>query len=269
MVSSRILRVFEERPEFLLALGLSAPSKARSVGPRTFTVELERDDVILRLPRLPHHGVGPRLVATKQTIAAAVLLHHLLEVRGYDYGQEMLETLAHSARQAAEKDASVSQRELLEFGFSSQYSTLSLAQIIREQLKVQPDDMEASLSKTVEALTFLEDEGLAVDPAFTPEIMVLLGFVPMHFSVRTPRGDRVHRELKIDAPLWKFGIKWGTQHNRTFRDVDFEFRGINFVRSALTTIATNYLEGENKARQRKGLPTLPRKGQPSLDEQDD
>lgn len=268
MIPSRVLRSFEERPEFLLALGLSAPSQLQTTGPRAFVVELERDDVVLRLPRKTPHVAGPRLVATKQTIAAAVLLHHLLEVRGYDYGIEMQEILAHAAWQGAKLDADRSQRELLGFGFSSHYSAPPLAEIIRERLRVQPNDVEAALAKTAEALEFLEAEGLAIDPAFTPEFMILLGFVPMQFSVRTPKGDRIHRELKIDAPLWKLDVNWGTQGEREFRDVHFEFRGIKLVRSALTAMATNYLEGESKIRQGKGQPTVPRRGRPTFDEQD-
>jgi hypothetical protein len=224
--------------------------------------------VVLRLPRESHQRTGPRLVATKQTIAAAILLHHLIEVRGNGYAGEMHGILAHAAMGSAEDDASKSLRESLEFGFSSHYSAPSIVQIIRDRLNVQPNDMDIALSKTVDSLAFLEAEGLAVDPAFTPEFMVLLGFVPMHFSVRTPKGERILRELRIDAPLWKLDIDWGTQDDRQFRDVRFKFRGINLVRSALTAMATNYLDSEHKIRKSKGLPTVPRRGPPSFDEQD-
>jgi hypothetical protein len=112
-----------------------------------------------------------------------------------------------------------------------------------QELDISPGDLEAAQSKTEQALSFLEGEGLAVDPAFTPELMVLAGLVPMHFSVRTPKGERVYREIKVNAPLWSLELR-GSKNDRPYTDVEFRFRGIEIVRKAITAMATHYLEAE-------------------------
>jgi hypothetical protein len=113
--------------------------------------------------------------------------------------------------------------------------------------------------------SFLEDEDLILDPAFTPELMVLAGLIPMHFSVRTPKGERVYREIKVNAALWSLDITRGNKNGRLYTDIEFRIRGIKIVRQVITAIATQYLESEEKIRRGKGRRVLRREGGPELD----
>jgi len=135
------------------------------------------------------------------------------------------------------------------------------------ELDVTADDLGTAQRWANETLAFLEKEGLVVDPAFTPELMLLAGFVPMHFSVRTPKGERLYRQITIDAPLWYLEITRGSKKGRPHTDVEFRFRGIEIVRKAITSMATHYLEAEEKVRRSKGQPILRRKGSPELDDE--
>jgi hypothetical protein len=111
--------------------------------------------------------------------------------------------------------------------------------------------------KAFSSLESLERDGLIIDPAFTPQVMVLLGLVPVHFSVRTPKGQRVYKEVSVRASYWSLDIARGKRANgKTFTDFDFQLRGISVVRKAIEMMARVYLQSEEQNRRDKGLPVL-------------
>ena len=123
-------------------------------------------------------------------------------------------------------------------------------------------------SRCHEVFDILEGRGLAIDPGFSvsPEIMVLIGLVPMQWSIRTPEGERVYREIRINAPLWGLSIDRVREGRKKWTDWHFNFRGITFVRGLLRQFAENYLASEERIRIRNGQPTLPAPGRVTLDQ---
>jgi hypothetical protein len=77
MVSARVRDAFIERPEFLLALMLSTPAD-KPEQHTSVTVEFRNDEVVAKVPVPSGFRRAPQLLATKETIFAAILLHHLL-----------------------------------------------------------------------------------------------------------------------------------------------------------------------------------------------
>jgi hypothetical protein len=263
MTPTQLRQAFVERPEFLLALMLSAPDDRAST-PSSVTVDFTETEVVARVQRPADVRGVPRLVATKQTIFDAILLHHLISQRGPEFADSLVER----ARQFSELAASRNAEFLPHLGsgwYPPAHSPDADSSAFFQQLDIVPGDLEVAQEKTQEALTFLEDEGLVVDPAFMPELMVLAGLIPMHFSVRTPKGERIYREIKINAPLWSLDITRGSKNGRPLTDIEFRFRGIETVKKAITAMATQYLESEEKLRRGKGQPILRRKGLPELD----
>jgi len=264
MTPRQLRETFSERPEFLLALMLSTPN-ARAVAPvNTVTIDFSGSEVIARVQRPEERSEAPRLLATKQTIFSALLLHHLIESRGAEFADSLVARSEEFAEQAALRNAEFRPGRAPGWYPLAQSPDAESSTFFHE-LDISPGDLEIAHSKTVEALGFLEEEGLAVDPAFTPELMVLAGLVPMHFSVRTPKGERVYREIKVNAPLWSLDITRARKNGRPYTDVEFRFRGIEIVRKAITAMATHYLEAEEKVRRSNGQPVLRRKGSPELD----
>ena len=121
------------------------------------------------------------------------------------------------------------------------------------------------MRKTRDALAFLEQEGLAIDPAFAPGLMVLTGLIPVHFSIRTPKGQRIYKEICVNAPAWSLKISRGRNDDGPFNDVDFRFRGIEIVKKAITAMATQYLDSEEEGRRRNGQAVIRRRRGPQLD----
>jgi hypothetical protein len=99
-----------------------------------------------------------------------------------------------------------------------------------------------------------------IDPAFTPELVLLAGLSPMQFSVRTPKGERIYQEIKIDAPMWCLNIYRSGTKDKPFTEVEFRFRGIEIVRKTVAAMATQYIEAEEKLRPSEGRPCLKRNG---------
>jgi hypothetical protein len=264
MTPRQLRETFAERPELLLALMLSTPELRTAKAVTSVTVDFTESEVIARVQHPEEARRSPRLLPTKQTIFAAILLYHLIERRGPDFAASLVERAEEFGERAAVRNAEFRPRTAAGWYPPAQSPDAESSTFFQE-LDISPADLEAAQSKTEEAVDFLEAEGLAVDPAFTPELMVLAGLVPMHFSVRTPKGERVYREIKINAALWSLDVTRGTKNGRPYTDVDFRLRGIEIVRKAITAMATHYLETEEKVRRNKGQPVLRRKGSPELD----
>lgn len=264
MTPRQLRETFAERPEFLLALMPSTPAPRTAKPVTSVTIDFSDTEVIARVQHPEEGSRAPRLLATKQTIFAAVLLHHLIERRGPDFAASLVDRAEEFGERAAIRNAEFRPRSAAGWYPPAQSPDAESSTFFQE-LDISPGDLEAAQSKTEEALGFLEEEGLAVDPAFTPELMVLAGLVPMHFSVRTPKGERVYREIKVNAPLWSLDITRGSKNGRPYTDVEFRFRGIEIVRKAITAMATHYLESEERVRRGEGQPVLRRKGAPEID----
>jgi hypothetical protein len=256
--------MFIDRPEFLLALMLSTPNARGDEIVSSVTVDFTEAEVIARVRRQSELRRPPRLLGTKQTIFAAILLYQLILERGPDFAASCVERAERFAEQAAYRNADF-QPHVLSGWYPPAQSPDAESSTFFQELNISPMDLETALSKTREAFTFLEEEGLVIDPAFTPEFMILLGLVPMHFSVRTPKGERVYREIRVNAPLWSLDVTRGSKGGRPHTDFEFRFRGIEIVRKAITAMATQYLESEEKIRIDKGKPVLRRRGTPQLD----
>jgi hypothetical protein len=265
MVTARLRSAFFDRPEFLLALSLSAPNEIAPRDPRSVTVDFTDDDVSVRVKRREARAVGPRIVATKQTIAAAILLHHVVTERGPDYASSLIERAQTLARESARADAEEDAKIALGLGPGAPLAGVHALGYLQQLLEVSERDFDIAQRITLDAFDFLEAENLVIDPAFVPGMMVLLGLLPMHFSVRTQKGERVYREIKINAPLWSANFTKGLKKGRQFTDVEFKVRGIEIVRRAITAIATQYLESEGHIRENAGHPVLKRNAPPELD----
>lgn len=264
MTPSELQETFIDRPEFLLTLMLSTPDAPTDRAISSITVDFTETEVIARVQRVPEARRALRLLATKQTIFAAVLLYQLILERGPDFASSLVERAERFAERAAHRNAEF-QSHVASGWYPPAQSPDAESSTFFQELNISPIDLEVAQSKAREAFTFLEEEGLVVDPAFMPELMVLAGLVPMHFSVRTPKGERVYREIKINAPLWSLDITRGSKGGQPHTDFEFRFRGIEIVRKAITAMATQYLESEEKIRRGKGQPVLRRKGAPDLD----
>jgi len=264
MTPSELREMFLDRPEFLLALMLSTPGAPVEKSVSSISVDFTETEVIARVQRQSEASHALRLLATKQTIFAAVLLYQLILERGPDFASSLVDRAERFSERAAHRNTEF-QPHVVSGWYPPAQSPDAESATFFQELNISPMDLEMAQSKAREAFTFLEEEGLVVDPAFTPELMVLAGLVPMHFSVRTPKGDRVYREIKVNAPLWSLDITRGSKGGQPHTDFEFRFRGIEIVRKAITAMATQYLESEEKIRRGKGQPVLRRKGAPELD----
>ena len=244
---------FIERPDYLLAFILSTPAER----PETDSFVKE---VIARVRRLVRAGDAPRIFATEGTIFSAMLLHHLISERSPEFADSLIVRARRFSDDAAYRHAYAADRPYSEmethlFPLMRVVHDLDTAVFFRE-LDTSPKDLEAAQSKTDDALTFLENAGLVIDPAFTPELVLLAGLSPMQFSVRTPKGERIYQEIKIDGPMWCLNIYRGSTKDKPFTEVEFRFRGLEIVRKAIVAMATQYIESEEKLRRSEGRPCL-------------
>jgi hypothetical protein len=264
MVPHDLYTAFGENPEFLLALQLSTPIGEQPVPFSSVTVEFHETEVVAKVKQPRPATSGTRILASKQTIFAAILMHHLIQERGSEFAESLESRAAAFGHRAARINADFNP-SLGNGWYPPGHSPDADSSSFFQELDIRPGDLETAQRKTNDALAFLEREGLAIDPAFTPELMILAGLIPMHFSVRTPKGERIHKEISVNAPLWSLDIVRGTRAERPYTDFEFKFRGIEIVRKALTAMASHYLESEETTRRTRGQPVLPRKGKPSLD----
>lgn len=259
----RLLQSFEDNPEYLLALTLSCPAALRS-NRSSVRIDFRGTEVSATVERPTEGDRPPRLLATKSTIYAAVLLYQLVTKRGPEFADSLIERARQFSDFAARRHSEFEPQLFSAYPPAPSPDAESFA--FFQQLDAGPQDFELAQAGTQEALSFLEREGLAIDPAFTPNLMVLAGLVPVHFSVRTSKGERVYRQIQINAPMWSLDVARGRKNDRPFTNIEFHFRGIEIVKKALTLIASQYLESEENARRAKGQPILRRKGSPALDD---
>lgn len=262
MSPSRLEQAFYDKPEYLLALMLSSPAERRRRY-SSVTIDFSEAEVKARVQNPLDANQPPKLLATKSTISAAILMYHLITKRGPEFADSLVGRVRQFSDFAARRHAEFAPHRGGSFPATESPDAESYG--FFQQLDVGPADFEVAQASTFEALNFLESERLAIDPAFTPELMVLAGLIPVHFSVRTPKGERIYRQIRINAPMWSLDIARGRKEDRPFTDIEFRFRGIEIVKNALTSMATQYLESEENVRRAKGQPLLRRMGSPELD----
>jgi hypothetical protein len=252
-----------ENPDCLLALSLSTPpSQVGSFS--AITIEFGESEVNARIHRPAGTADGQRLLATKDTIFAAILMQHLISKRGTDFASSLIENAQSFSERAVHKHITYEQDVRNEWNQTDQSPWADTSSFFRH-LDASSEDMLIAKDKTEKAFAFLEQRGLVVDPAFAPGLMVLAGLFPMHFSIRTPMGERVYREIRINAPMWSLRILRGRKKDRLYTDIELDIRGIDLVRTVLTAMATKFLDSEEALRLRRGQPVIRRPGPPKLD----
>jgi hypothetical protein len=256
---------FWENPEYVLALAFSVPDKNAS-RPQSVTIDFSDNEVTATVQLPERESPPPQLLASKDTIYAAIAAYQVLMERGPGYADSLLESARDFGRYAAQRPPefiSYSDRKEERSETLGQADTISFF----NQIEIGPRNLEIAVRKTRDALAFLEHEGLAIDPAFAPGLMVLTGLIPVHFSIRTPKGQRIYKEICVNAPYWSLKISRGRNDDGPFNDLDFRFRGIEIVKKAITAMATQYLESEEEGRRRHGQPVVRRPRAPQFDEE--
>lgn len=257
---TRLHETLLRNPELFLALTLSVPISSRS-SLSSVTVDFREHEVIARIPNT-RETVGPRIIPTKQTILAAISLLDIIYRRDSKFADTVIDRAISFAEEAASYNLDT---DYVSQETSSPFSPAIDTMSFFNELGIDAKEFDQSKQKTDRALQFLEDEGLVIDPGFTPEMMVFAGFIPMHFSVRTPKGEQIYREIKVNAPLWSLEIIRRNQNEDSNTDFEFRFRGIEIVKNAITALATQYLRSEEDTRAKEGQPLLHRNGPPELD----
>jgi hypothetical protein len=232
-----------EHPEYFLALAYSVPHIEKKDAVSSIRLDFTDEEIVARWSRKQSERPRRRLLTTKDTIASAILLHRLVMERGPDF----MDTLEGAAREYAtyavrEYESDNSNAEENWFFPNKPLDPFSFLRSLGIPFQLQ----EAATQDVIRAAAFLDQEGLAVDPPFTPDLMVLAGLVPMHFSVRTPDGERLFREIKIDAALWSLALSRGRRDGIPYTDVEFRFRGIEVVRNAISAIADQWLATQDR-----------------------
>ncbi len=248
-------------PNVLLALSLSIPNEGeKTKTPNEFTVKAFPGTFQINIPysNTPSE-TSAKLLASKETIAFALLLLYLFETR-FERDEFRFEEFMRKSAHECYQSQRLIERSYIQSNSDSQENIRSRFIIdffehldVNEKLTYEFDEL------THQVLEYLEDEGLVVDPAVTAStgLMVLAGLIPVRWSVRTPKGQEVYREIKIRAGLWTLDIQRKRRGPRKFTDWDFNFRGVRAVKKVLRAFAEDFLSEEEEDRSLRGKPTLP------------
>jgi hypothetical protein len=251
-----------DRPELVLALMFSAPA-AQSTSSQSVLIDFTDQDVRATVKR-PRSTTAPLLLVSKDTILSAVLLYDLAEERGPDFAGSLIQRAQGFEKHEVYRHADSDFPNLGEDFIFERPRRPDMSAFFR-QLEVNPQQVSAARRKTAEALETLEKLSLVVDPACTSALMVLVGLIPVHFSVRTQPGEGIYREMKINAPAWCLNVSRRRDRGKTSTDLEFRFRGVDIIRKVITSLAAEYLDAEDGWRSERGRPLLERGGPPHLD----
>ncbi len=161
MSSSNLYGDFAENPDYLLALMLSAPSVEPPDALASATIEFARTEVVARVKHEQLASTGPRLLASKQTIFAAILLHHLLSQRGSEFADSLVDRASAFGSRAARVNADFSpsfHNGWYPLGHSPDADSSTFFQ----ELDISPQDLGVAQQRTAAALAYLEREGAAI-----------------------------------------------------------------------------------------------------------
>ncbi|SRR6266404_2010685 len=246
--------VFAQNPEFLLALQLSAPHSEGGPPLPSVFIDFAEDTATVTTTLTRSNPSAIRLFASKDTI---------FQSRGEAFASELMRQVdTFVFNNVKENQTYAPSFEILKSG--SERLTSNTASFLA-QLNPSSDETGTAWSKTEKALAFLEEERLAIDPVLTSTFMVLSGLVPVRFSVRTPKGERVHKEYRVSAGYWSLDVTRGVNKGKPFTDIDFKFRGLNLVRKVIASLAKEFVTAEDLQRTMDGKARLPRSPTPDLD----
>jgi hypothetical protein len=258
-------------PDALLALSLSVPYKSLTAPePTTLQVSIDEDQISIHIPRgNARHNRSALVLASKETIGFAILLRKLWETR-YEHNtlklMDDLRMLAWTTQETMSSEEGTMMRELL-WPERRAAVTKELAEVLR----IDSDSIREFDDAAIRAFNILEEQRLIVDPAITATtgIMVLLGLMPVRWSVRTPKGQEVYREIKVHAGLWSLNIQKRRRGGKKFVDWSFDARGVNIIRKLLLEFAKEYVEGEHQLASRQGRPTTKTPDEFTIDPEDE
>mgnify|MGYP000542093375 CR=1 FL=1 len=239
--------------DLAIALELSAPnSKRRIEGEKQFVVEGYSNETLVRIPRSVEKLDTGRVLVSKETIALALKIGDLwrrnrgdVEPRhsqaAVNYGRYMAETQFHN-RNAFTRKPEAEDQGLMMF---------------REFFGVDDSSAEDIDDRTSGALKRLESMGLVVDPAILDDgLIVLVGLVPVSWSVRTKPGEEIAREVRVRAAFWDLEIERRTpKAGKPYKNWAFNLRGMNHVKRIIKAITKEYIKTEDSLRESEGLPT--------------
>lgn len=259
MIDTKLQESFLERPEFALALMLSTPSPELHKATTSIKIEFINDEVVTRVSRPSEKTGAFQLLCSKVTIKYAIILYKLIILRGPKYHNTILEQVSDFARNYTHLQGILDKNGV---EHSLEYQSYVGAKYLFDSLEISDEMLAEADLATKEAMIFLEREGLAIDPVFSAGLMVLAGLIPVHFSVRTPKGEDVHREIKVNATLWSLSLTKIATKEKSFTDVEFKFRTVGLVRKMIQAVAKEFIEGEEEARVNDRKPILARNGVP-------
>ncbi|MEM1228800.1 MAG: hypothetical protein AAGJ40_24205 [Planctomycetota bacterium] len=256
----------------LLGLALACPWQTASVNGSengtTFTVHSDRVDVSISRHVPQTHRASPVLASKDTFYLACLLLERWLYVAEGDGGRKR-RRLPETEQMLRDECMSLMHRTATHRCEPSYKSPLPSPML--DCLKMVSDQLYRNESSPLsraniqfgraeEALRRLEQHGLIVDPAFAGAegAVVLLGLIPVRFSNRTGRGDRVFRELKIQAALWDLTYEshQATRGKKYERNWSVNIRGVRFIRGLLTDMAKRFLDSEAVDKQNHDEPMM-------------
>ena len=246
--------------DHLLALSLSAPLPTKIQSP-IFTVQFVDDGVDCSIRSKPKGSDRiAKVLASKETIAFAILLNRIYcDIQHKDVSSnEMFHRPAHAILHEALSEVAkehistirknkdmylcvpnnMERKEI--YGYD-----LNAAKLLRH-FDYTTDVLKEIDERTHKVLASLEDAGLVRDPwtTGTAGLMVLVGLVPVRWSVRTPKGQDIYREIKIRAGLWTLDIKKRRKGKKKWSDWDFNLKGFRTVRKLLKGFLEEFIDDD-------------------------
>lgn len=236
----------------LIALSLSTPSAEPQHSEPNFLIEGYDDHTSIRIPRNRNETSG-HILTSKETIAFGLIIFDFWRDSSLKNVDQINneEEFYQRARRLGRNIAS-SHQEMSAFLIRSQEPPSQCEFVSHQWRKFfgKPDINTGAIDeRAIIALDTLEEDGLVIDPGITETgLVVLAGLVPIRWSVRTPRGEDVYREIKIQAPFWDIRIQKRRRGPKKWSDWDFNIRGLHVVKKVLRLLAEEYLEAEEEIR---------------------
>ena len=247
MATAALNFVSSMNPVDLAVLWFSGRPRLRDLENRA-TVIVRADQVELTVP-VPRTTLATTVMVPKVTlILAAILVEHYVRLRADVKEAGVRSAVATFAEQMASEAVHRALRHI-----DPEPPMLSFLGALSADRAFALDDIpEKIFDKTRSAcelaLQRLEEIGLIEDPPWKTigigALAVLLGVIPVDFSVRTERGEHLVRTVEIEAPLWGYQGTQDPEHNNWI----LHLRAVEFAGETLRELAERYLEAWNRHR---------------------
>ncbi|KAA0141025.1 hypothetical protein FYZ48_07060 [Gimesia chilikensis] len=253
-------------PFLLLALSLSAPAEQSSdLVNQSFNIDLATDGIHLKFPypKVPLDKTG-QLYSSKETIALSFVLLEMW-LRGGKEAESKIERVLRDFAVEVATSANFPEQGILKPDIEGQKK--GCTQYLLKELGAADILLYSMDDRLIHTFRALENNGLVIDPGITGAagIMVLLGLVPVRWCVRTPKGQRVLREVRIRAGLWSLDMQQVRKGKKISTDWDLNIRGVDFTKKVLTMFCKEYLATEVRERDRLGLPNIEQPSRINID----